>query len=168
MDLNSPVSVGLIAAVVSILGTLLTVRSTVHTNRNAATQAQFQEIIKKRIEYYPKLWKIHIHYETNWALTNQPKTREWAQEYAHALNEFNLEGGVFFSQAVYAKFCELRQLLYQAIEGTGPQAAVPSDLASRIRETVYGSPLGGAGMATHIKDDLGSYQDAVLQRRRPR
>ena len=168
MELNSPAAAALIAAVVSILGTLLTVRATVHTNHNAARQAQFQEIIKKRIEYYPKLWKIHIHYETNWTLADQRKTREWAQEYVQALNDFNLEGGVFFSQDVYAKFFELRQHLYQAIEATTPGAEIPSELTSQIREIVYGTSQSGPGMSTHIKDGLGSYQHTIIQIRQPR
>ncbi|MCI3243150.1 hypothetical protein [Streptomyces spinosisporus] len=164
MDLNSPAAVALIAAVVSVVGTLLTVRATVQTNHNAAVQTQFQEIIKRRIEYYPKLWKIHIRYETNWTLSGQPKTREWAEQYAQELMDFNLEGGVFFSQPVYAKFYELRSDLYQAMEITQPGAEVPRDLTHKIRQSVYGGPGYGPGMSTHIKNDLGSYQSASLAR----
>ncbi|MGY0020897.1 hypothetical protein [Streptomyces sp. cg35] len=162
MDLNSPAAVALIAAAVSVAGTLLTVRATVRTNHNAAVQAQFQEIIKKRVEYYPKLWKIHIHYETNWTLSARPKTREWAEQYVQALNEFNLDGGVFFSQPVYMKFFELRRYLYQAIEATPPGAEVPSELTRRIQEAVYGGPGYEPGLSTYAKDDLGSYQTASL------
>ncbi|MEV7077665.1 hypothetical protein AB0N88_03770 [Streptomyces sp. NPDC093516] len=164
MVLNSPAAVALIAAVVSVAGTLLTIRATVRTNHNAAVQTQFQEIIKKRIEHYPRLWKIHIHYETNWTLSNQPKTREWAERYAQELNESNLDGGVFFSQPVYAKFFELRSYLCQAIEGTQPGAEVSDELTHKIRLSVYGGPGYGPGMSTHVKDDLGSYQSASLAR----
>ncbi|WP_030771571.1 MULTISPECIES: hypothetical protein [unclassified Streptomyces] len=164
MDLNSPVVVALIAAGVSVVGTLLTVRATVRTNRNVAVQAQFQEIIKMRIECYPKLWKIHIRYETNWTLAGQAKSREWAEQYAREINDFNLEGGVFFSQPVYAKFHELRALLYQAMEATEPGAEVSQDLTNKIRQSVYGGPDHGPGLSTHINDDLGSYQSASLVR----
>ncbi|MFJ9806835.1 hypothetical protein ACIRTB_01155 [Streptomyces sp. NPDC101158] len=164
MDLNSPAAVALVAAVVSVAGTLLTVRATMRTNHNAAVQTQFQEIIKRRIEFYPKLWKIHIHYETNWTLAGQPKTREWAEQYAQELNDFNLEGGVFFSQPVYIKFHELRSHLYLAMEVTQPGAEVSQELTHKIRQSVYGGPGYGPGMSTHVKDDLGSYQSASLAR----
>ncbi|MFD8739861.1 hypothetical protein ACFV06_33805 [Streptomyces sp. NPDC059618] len=164
MDLNSPAVVALIAAVVSVAGTLLTVRATVRTNHNAAVQTQFQEIIKKRIECYPGLWKIHIRYETNWTLSGQPKTREWAEQYAQELMNFNLDGGVFFSQPVYIKFHELRSHLQHAVESTQPGAEVSPELTHKIRQSVYGGPGYGPGISTHLKDDLGSYQSASLAR----
>ncbi|MER5948276.1 hypothetical protein ABT127_19700 [Streptomyces sp. NPDC001904] len=162
MDLNSPVAVALIAASVSVVGTLLTVRAAARTNHNAAVQTQFQEIIKKRIECYPKLWEIHIRYETNWALADRPKTREWAEQYAHELNNFNLTGGVFFSQPVYVRFGELRHYLSQAVHDTPPGAEVSPELTYKIRLSVYGGPGYGDGMSTHLKDDLGSYQSVSL------
>lgn len=175
MDLNSPVAVAFIAAVVSVLGTLLTVRAAVRTSRNsvvqahnAVVQAQVQEIIKKRIEFYPAFWKIPVRYETNWTLTHQDKTREWAEQYARDLNEFNLEGGVFFSQAVYEKFVELRELLHEAIDETLPGAEVPRGLTDRIRRVFYGDRIYGPGLSTVLKDDLGSYQNALLARRSDR
>ncbi|MFJ6724780.1 hypothetical protein ACIQPQ_07640 [Streptomyces sp. NPDC091281] len=162
MNLNSPVVVALLAAVVSVVGTLLTVRAAIRTNHNAAVQAQFQEIIKKRIEFYPKLWKIHIHYETNWTLDGMPKTREWAEQYLRELSEFNLEGGVFFSQPVYERFFALRRHLHEAVEVTRPGAEVSGEVARAIRLSVYGGPGHGRGLANHVKDDLGSYQSASL------
>lgn len=161
MDVNSPVAVALIAAVVSVLATLLTNRATARTGRSAI-QTQYQEIIKKRIEFYPKLWKIMIHYETNWTLAGQPMTREWAQEYAHELNEFNLDGGVFFSQSVYAAFFQLRQHLHDAIRETQPGAEVTRDLTSRILQVTSGDVEYGPGLSTHLKNDLGSYRSVVL------
>ncbi|MFI6879859.1 hypothetical protein ACIBL6_41100 [Streptomyces sp. NPDC050400] len=165
MNLDSPAAVALIAAAVSVASTLLTIRATAKTNRSAAVQTQFQEIIKKRIEHYPELWKIHIRYETNWTLAKQPKTREWAEQYVQSLNEFNLEGGVFFSQPLYLKFVELRYHLYLAIETTEPGEQVTPQLAAQIRQSVYGGPGYGPGMSTHAKADLGSYQTTSLAQR---
>ncbi|MFF2410921.1 hypothetical protein [Streptomyces sp. NPDC058092] len=165
MNLNSAVSVALIAAVVSILGTLLTVRATTRTNRNSVVQTQIQEILKKRIELYPQIWKTCIRYEVNWEFTNQDKTREWAERYAQELNEFNLECGVFFSQAVYKKFFDLRELLHQAIDETPPGIKVSRRLVDGIRGSFYGDHVKSPGLSTLLKDDLGSYQDALLARR---
>lgn len=58
--------------------------------------------------------------------------------YPAALNEFSLEGGVFFSPDLYSKFCELRSSLYDAIRRTEPGAVVDESLATKIRIAVYG------------------------------
>lgn len=167
MNPASPLVAAAVAAAVSILGTLLTIRATTSTSRNEARQTQFKEIVQKRIEFYPQLWRITIHFETNWTITKSPKTREWAQDYVNALNNFNLDGGIFFSQAVYTKFADLRATLTDAIDQTPPGAPIPPHLATTIRTIVYGTSPTDAGLSTHLKDDLGSYQAALLQRRTP-
>lgn len=158
----SPVATALIAGVVSLVVAVLTTRSASRSTTNQLLQTQFKEIIAKRIETYPKLWRVHIRYETNWTLEGKPKTREWAEEYVAALNEINLDGGLYFSQAVYAKFGELRRALYEAIASTEPGELVPG--TQEIRLIVYGRG-GQPGMSTHLKDDLGSYRHALLQLR---
>lgn len=169
MDVSSPLIAAVVAAAVSIIGTLLTVRATTHTGSMQALQDQFKKIVQKRIEFYPKLWWIHINYETNWTLNKKPKTREWAEEYVEQLNNLNLEAGIFFSQAVYLRFFELRAALYRAIEATSPGDQVTDDMTCLIRQIVYGGPkIGGPGLSSYTKDDLGSYQTAMLQRRRLR
>lgn len=143
---------------------MLTNRSTSQSARTQVLQAQFKEILAKRIEIYPKLWRIHIHYETNWALEGNPKTREWAQEYIHSLNDLNLECGLFFSQDLYVKFAELRTALYKAIDRTEPGDVIPTTETRAIRQIVYGGS-GDTGLSAVLKDDLGSYRSALLQRR---
>lgn len=168
MDLDSALATVLIASGVSIASTLITVRTTSRVTLDTSRQTQFQEIIKKRIEFYPKLWKIHISYETDWTLARKTKTREWAIEYLDRLAEFNREGGIFFSQAAYVKFFELRHVLHHAVDETAPGQEISPELAFRIRDAVYGSRLSGPGMSSHLKDDLGSYRAAELQNLRPR
>jgi hypothetical protein len=171
----SPAVTVLIAGAVSLIVTILTNRSTMVTtmltNRSTsqsataqALQAQFKEILAKRIDNYPKLWRIHIHYETNWTLEGKPKTREWAQEYIHSLNDLNLECGLFFSQDLYVKFAKLRTALYEAINRTEPGDVIPTPDILAIRHIVYGGG-GEAGLSAVLKDDLGSYRSALLQRR---
>ena len=127
------------------------------------TQTQFRDILKKRIEVYPKLWSISIRYETNWTIEDKPKDREWAQQYLEELSAFNVEGGLFFSQALYSRFHELRTALIQAMSQTSPGDVVNDQLTTKIRNIVYGN--GGPGLSTHLKDDLGSYRAITLQRR---
>jgi hypothetical protein len=57
-----------IAGVVSLVVAFLTTRSASRSTTSQLQQTQFKEIITKRIEMYPKLWRIHIHFETNWSL----------------------------------------------------------------------------------------------------
>jgi len=171
MNLDPSVAAALVAGIVSIVVGLFayissryTVLSNVSALRHQVEQTQFQDILAKRIELYPKLWRIHIHYETNWTLEEKPKTREWAQQYVAELNEFNLDGGVFFSEDLYKKFFQLRSQLYEAIKETRPNGTVDPSRAKAIREVVYGTKAD-PGLSTHLKDDLGSYASVTLQRR---
>lgn len=153
MDVDSALATALIASAVSIVSTLITVRTASRANLDTSRQTQFQEIIKKRIEFYPKLWSIYISYETDWTLARKAKTREWAIEYLAQLADFNREGGIFFSQAAYVKFFELRRVLHQAVDETAPGEEISPELAAHIGATVYGSKLSGPGLSTHLKDD---------------
>lgn len=147
---------GLVSVVVAFISYL--------SNQRAVRQAQFKDILAKRIELYPKLWRITILFETNWTNEGQPKTREWAQQYVDELNAFNLEGGLFFSQDLYTKFGELRHALYAAIEDTVPGAVVDVERTRQLRAIVYGN--GKPGLSTFLKDDLGSYLGLVVQSRK--
>jgi hypothetical protein len=157
MDLDPTVLAALVAGVVSVVVGLISYISNRSAVRDAVQQTQFKDILAKRVELYPKLWRIHIHYETNWVLEGKPKTREWAEQYVSELNEFNLEGGLFFSEDLYRKFYELRDLLYKAIQETKPNGTVEESLAQAIRSVVYGKG-GTPGLSSYLKDDLGSYR----------
>jgi hypothetical protein len=161
--MDSTVTSALVAGFVSLAVGVISYFSNRSAVRHEVHQTQFKDILAKRLEVYPKLWRIHIEYETNWDLEGKPKTKEWAQKYATALNEFNLDGGLFFSESLYSKFHELRSKLYEAVEDTEPNQVVDKALQDQIRAAVYGR--GGPGMSTFLKDDLGSYRSVTLQRR---
>lgn len=158
----SPILAAVIAGVVSLVVTRATTRAATRSTENQLLQTQFKEIITKRLEVYPALWRVLIHYESNWSHEGKPKTREWAQEYVAKLNEVNLGAGLFFSQDLYVKFVELRRGLYDAIDATEPGEHVLD--TSAIRFAVYGRG-GEPGLSTHLKDDLGSYRSALLELR---
>ena len=169
--MNPSVTAAVIAATAAIVGVPLagyfSYRSTVSSVRRQVQTTQFNEVLKKRIKVYPKLWQIHIHYETNWDLDGKQKTGAWALEYRDALNRLNLEGGVFFSQALYDKFFDLRELLDEAAQETPPDGLVAEDKVDEIRSIVYGRN-GQPGLSTIEKDDLGSYRSSEIQRRTDR
>jgi hypothetical protein len=78
-----------------------------------------------------QMWRIPIGYETNWSIEGKPKTREWAEAFLRELNEFNLEGGLFFSQALYEKFADLRSTLTATVRETAAGAEVAPERAAR-------------------------------------
>lgn len=129
-------------------------------------QTQMLRIMEKRIEAYPKLWSIHIRYETNWAYEKKKKNKTWAQKYVEELNNFNIEYGLFFSEDLYKKFFQLRGKLYVAIEKTENEMAnIDQEYIKEIREIVYGAN-GEPGLSTIEKDDLGSYMNVAVARRK--
>lgn len=99
MDLDPRFTAAIIAGVVSVVVGVISYLSNRSAVRHEMQKAQFKNIIAKRVELYPKLWRIHIRYETNWVLEGRPKSREWAEEYVSKLNEFNLEGECFSRRA---------------------------------------------------------------------
>ncbi len=128
-------------------------------------QNQMQSIIEKRLEAYPMLWSIHIKYETNWTFEKKNKDRDWALEYVNALNEVNVKYGLFFTQDLYQKFFELRKELYLAINGADNETLeIPEELITNIRRIVYG--YNGPGLSTIEKDDLGSYINVAVAKRK--
>jgi hypothetical protein len=164
MDADPSVIAAAVAGLISLTGGVLSHRSAVTAIRRELQQTQFANVIAKRIELYPQLWRIHVCYETNWQLECKPKDREWARRYLAELNEFNLTGGVFFSQALYEAFYKLREALHGAIVTTRDGESVPEAQTTNIRLIVYGTP-GTDGLSTIEKDDLGSYRPVELQRR---
>ena len=162
--MNPTIVAALVAGLVSVTVGVISFFSNRTAVRHQVQQTQFKDVLVKRIELYPKLWRIHIYYETNWVLENKPKTREWTERYVSALNLFNLKAGVFFSEELYQKFAELRFHLYEAIRSTPPNGIVDQSRVDAIRNAVYGAN-GSPGLATFEKDDLGSYQPVTLQKR---
>jgi hypothetical protein len=128
-------------------------------------QSQYELILAKRVEIYPKLWAIHITFETNWTIEAKPKDREWACQYLDSLNQFNVENGLFFSQDLYRMFHKLRTKLIEAKNSTLNDEEVSADLTREIRFIVYGKKNEYLGLSYYEKDDLGSYGAAKIQRR---
>lgn len=154
----------LVSTIVSLAVGVLSYLASKWQTEKQLQQSQLSSILTKRIEIYPRLWSIHIRYETNWTMENKPKDSKWVEQYLAELNEFNTENGLFFSQELYEKFFDLRQNLLEALASTPKGKLVDEDRARKIREVVYGNGAQ-AGLSTILKDDLGSYRSAALQQR---
>ncbi|MCF8366746.1 MAG: hypothetical protein K9H16_13240 [Bacteroidales bacterium] len=128
-------------------------------------QNQLQSIINKRLEAYPELWSVHIKFETNWTYEKRKKDKNWAEQYVNALNAVNIKYGLFFTQDLYAKFFELRKELYLAIDNADKEThEIPAQITTNIRRIVYGH--NGPGLSTIEKDDLGSYINVAVAKRK--
>ena len=69
MDGDTKVTAAIVAAVVSLIGTiatLLTTRWQIKSKLDELTQSQFKDVIAKRIEVYPRLWYIVQTFTSDW------------------------------------------------------------------------------------------------------
>ena len=178
-------AVALISLVANFLIARWQARIQVESKINELTQTQFKDILAKRIEVYPELWRIaqtelsDLEREqklvnpgwvqgTGWA---QNATWEvdakWAKNLLAKLIKWHQDYGVFLSQASYNAFARLReQTMKQAItcnrEKRGPTIAE----FQRLDETYYKGTDGDLPLATHLKNDLGSYKSPVISQPR--
>ncbi len=127
-------------------------------------QTQFTEILKKRLDVYPTVWTSVIKYTLNWKTQNKPRDHEWVEGFLKQLNICNAEGGVFFSQAVYERFNELRNTLIK-IETKLAEGKHIDEWDLKMPDRIFLGENGEGGLATFLKDDLGSYRNAVIQAR---
>jgi hypothetical protein len=105
--MNATIAAALVAAGASSLGlvvTLATVYWQTRTKLNELLQDQFKEILVKRIEVYPKLWRILQEQLSDWERFEKPVTEEWASTFLASLLAWNADNGVFLSQQTYEAF----------------------------------------------------------------
>ena len=126
-------------------------------------QEQLTEILKKRIEVYPKLWAINLKYWHNWNLLEKTHDKIWINNWLVEFNEFNELNGVFFSQELYKKFVELRYLLIETKKILDNNDQISQEILLQINEVILGK--SGPGLSTIMKDDLGRYSEIFLQKR---
>ncbi|MGB8215826.1 MAG: ATPase domain-containing protein [Candidatus Methanoperedens sp.] len=126
-------------------------------------QKQMMEILKKRIEVYPKLWAINLKYWRNWYLLGKKRDKTWINNWLAELNEFNEHNGLFFSGELFEKFSDLRDILTETNEFLEKNNQIPQEKLFQISEVISGK--SGPGLSTIMKDDLGSYSGISFQKR---
>ena len=125
-------------------------------------QNQLQDILKKRIEVYPYLWEIiTVHWQH---FDNNKKDINWCKTFINELKRCNEQYGVYFSQAVYeqyhAFYMELKKIKLE-LETFG--GIIDNTQISTIDLLWYGNEKYGLGLASQLKNDLGSYKIALIQ-----
>jgi len=126
-------------------------------------QNQLSEIVKKRINVYPKLWKIIISYGTEWVFEEKKYDIEWAKNYRNELREYNKEYGVFFSQEVYNSFFYLRQGLTKIIKKHTLNNTISQSECAKLYELIINITTMCEPLSVVMKDDLGSYSKSIIQ-----
>lgn len=126
-------------------------------------QNQLRDIVNKRVETYPELWKIIQHYWQHWRSEDKQLDLDWANEFLENLYQCSEQYGVFFSQAVYVKFHELRSHV-RVMRNVLKQDIDLEDFHSKKLDRLwFGDSNGQTGLATELKNDLGSYRVSLLQ-----
>jgi hypothetical protein len=166
--MDDKLAAALIAAAVSVVGsalTLLSARWQLKSKLRQLEQAQLKEVLEARIKAYPKLWRILQTQVSNWHMEGKPANGAWAKKLYEGLNSCHATYGVLFSQPVYDSFCEVREAASKLAETYSPEQEVP---AEAVRELdVIWSGRGKPGLATQLKDDLGSYRSTLISARKP-
>ena len=161
--MDEKVSAALIAGAVSLAVAIFTTRWQVRSKIDELTQAQLKELLTKRIEVYPQLWLIARTRLSDWEREGKPIDSTWARELLTELMSWHARNGVFLSQASYDSFAELRGAALNLVRRRN--APTLEDLQALDRLNTSGYEKKGAhydGLATCLKNDLGSYKSLVL------
>jgi hypothetical protein len=158
--------VAVVAAAVSLSGVWWTCKS----KRDEIIQAQLKEVLAKRMELYPRLWRIPQTFLSDWERQEKPVDAKWARDFFRELIDWHAEYGVFLSQDAYMTFGELRKAAQEVVKrcdaGTLPTY---KDLGVMDRIYSLGDPKRPGhdplhyGLATWLKNDLGSYKSPALR-----
>ena len=110
MNDDTKVTAAVIAAAVSLVGTVLTTVFTVLVARwqiraklDELTQTQFKDVMAKRIEVYTQLWAIVQTFTSDWKRAGKAVDDDWARTFFDRLNGWHVQYGVFHSQHAYEK-----------------------------------------------------------------
>jgi hypothetical protein len=165
--MNATIAAALVAAGASLLGlvvTLATVYWQTRAKLNELLQDQFKEILVKRIEVYPKLWRILQEQLSDWERFERPVTEEWASTFLASLLAWNADNGVFLSQQTYEAFYVLRQKAFDVVQACSQGRSPTREDLRAIHAIFYGNYTDpGTGrqhfsLATCLKNDLGAYK----------
>lgn len=134
-------------------------------------QAQMLEVVKKRIETYPKLYEIISVYGRNWEIEGKPRDLIWASSFLKALIEHNAVSGAFFSDVIYRWYGALRSRL-ETLVSELQERNVTEDEMAEIYDVIRGpkvkfcdEEVQAPGLGSLIKDELGSFITAVVSAR---
>jgi hypothetical protein len=159
---------------------------------NELAQIQLRDILNKRIEVYPQLWCIAQTMLSDWEREKKETNTLWARNLFNGLIAWHKKNGVFLSQDAYEMFHALRleaqdvvrscdqghpptvldlKVLDRIYSG-GPQNVDSVNTSDRRGLSIWWESCNksfdethtqvGVGLATELKNDLGSYQRSAI------
>jgi len=165
--MDEKVTAALIAASVSAVGSILTLlgaRWQVKSKLRELEQTQLKDVLQARIKAYPRLWRILQAQVSNWRMEGKTADGTWAKRLYEGLNSCHAAYGVLFSQPVYDSFCEVREAASKLAKTYGPGQVVPAEDLREL-DLIWSGRGAKAGLATQLKDDLGSYRSTLVSAR---
>lgn len=169
--MNPTIVAAIVAGVISLIGALLSFAAAywqVRGKLDELLQSQFKDVVAKRIETYPKLWRIPQELLSDWERLQKPINEEWARALLARLIEWHTEYGVFLSQQAYEAFSALRHEALEVVRRCDKgQHPTLDDLQTMDRIFYAGYSEGVSAprhrpLATCLKNDLGSYRVTAL------
>lgn len=157
--------VALLVGIIAGLFSVLVSRGQVRAQVDQYTQDQFGDIIAKRIEVYPELWKLLMSSVSDRRRQGPDVDREWAEKLLRDVIDWHARCGVFMSERSYAKFVLLRTDVLD-INGRCRKGEQPTNDDLVRLDKLWGgdSDTQVLGLATELKNDLGSYRNAAISR----
>jgi hypothetical protein len=165
--MSDKLDAALIAAAVSIVGsalTLLRAQWQLKSKIRELEQAQLKEVLEARLKAYPKVWLIFQEQISNWRIEGKHIDGAWAKRLYEAINSCHATYGVLFSQPVYDSFCAVRESVGKLATAYNPEQEVPVEALTEL--DLIWSGRGKPGLATQLKDDLGSYRSTLVSARK--
>jgi hypothetical protein len=140
---------------------LKTAREDIATRNEAARQTQMTEVLKKRIETYPELYRIISAYGRAWELSDRPWDLEWCETFLSDLLRNNEKNGAFFSNKVYESYGDLRGHLESLRSRLRHGGHVTDEDIEKLYAIIRGpiKPSGdsrGPGLGSWMKNELGA------------
>jgi hypothetical protein len=161
--MDAKLTAEIITALVSIAGSALIARLQIKAKFRELEQAQLKDVLRARLEAYPELWRVLQSQISNWRLEGKRADGAWARRLFEDLNTCHARYGVLFSQPVYASFCEVRAAAGKLVAAYDPHHPVPAAAVEEL--DMIWSGRGQPGLATQLKDDLGSYRSTLISAR---
>lgn len=170
--MGSSASAAAISAIVALLVGIITgifavvaSRGQVRAQVGQYTQSQFEDIIAKRIDVYPALWQICMSSLSDRRRLGPAVDNEWAEKILRDIIDWHSHNGVFLTESSYGKFADLRTEALAVNQRCRKGQSPTSDDLVRLDKLWGGdSDTGGLGLATELKNDLGSYRSAAISR----
>jgi len=163
-----------IAASVSLLGVLVSFAGArwqltaalrkVEVDMLALRQNLLRDVMGKRMEAYQKLWSLLQANVSDRITMGKAPDLGWLEDFFSKVTACHADYGVFFSERVYVKLLAIRQTLFELRDAAAHGVSITPDDMRQMDLLWSGEKATRTpGLATLIKEDLGSYEETAFR-----